>query len=323
MSNLKQYILDKGFLVNEKYKVLLFIKHGSNAETYRVKGNNGELYFLKLFTYSKIHRSAFDEDNNLLEVEIVKKLSSKNILKYSDSGELFIGNKRYCYLVLDFIAGETLYEKNKREPLTSFYDIKQIIGGVLSGLNYLHNLPSPIIHNEITPKNIMLDLLGEEPVAKIIDFGYARFFHSSTKVFNKEGLELTYVASECFNNIFSPQSDIFSVGVIMYQLLFGITPWTNEISKFRASRVNLEELILEARKKPLTFPNIENKVADFDESILKVIKKALQNEPEDRFQNVNEFLKSLNGEINVEVIKDNIIRPIEEKIKVISSTKKR
>lgn len=321
MSTLQENLFFKNFSINEKYKVLLFIKYGSNAETYRVKGNDGKLYFLKLFNYSKLHRSAYD-NNNLLEIEIVKKLKSKNILSYADSGELFIENKRYGYLVLDFIAGETLFEKNKREPLISLYEIKQIIGGVLSGLNYLHNLPSPIIHNEITPQNIMLDLSGEDPEAKIIDFGYARLFHSSTRAFNKEGLDLNYVASECFNNIFSPQSDIFSVGVIMYQLLFGITPWTNEVSKYRASRVNVEEFILEERKKPLAFPNIENKVADFDDTILKIIRKALQNDPESRFQNADEFLKSLNGEIEVEEIKEKIKQPIEEKTKVAFTVKK-
>jgi len=322
MSALQQNILSKDFSINEKYKVLLFIKQGINAETYRVKGNDGKLYFLKLFNYSKIHRSAFDADNNLLEVEIVRTLKNNNILTYIDSGELFIANKRYGYLVLNFIAGETLFEKHKREPLTSLYEIKQIIGGVLSGLNYLHSLPSPIIHNEITPENIMLDLSSDEPVAKIIDFGYARLFHSSTKAFNKEGLDLNYVASECFNKIFSPQSDIFSVGVIMYQLLFGITPWTNEITKYRKSKVNVEELILEERKKPLVFPNIEHRVADFDDSILKLLNKALQQEPENRFKNADEFLKSLNGEIEVEDINEKINQPIEKKTKVASSVKK-
>jgi transitional endoplasmic reticulum ATPase len=293
-------ILPKNFSINEKYKVLLFIKQGDNAETYRVKGNDGKLYFLKLFNYSKLHHSSFDADNNLLEIEITKILKNDNIVKYNCNGELFINNKRYGYLILDFIAGETLSEKIKRAPLTSLYDLKQIIIGVLNGLNYLHNLPSPIIHNEITPQNIMPDLSADNPQAKIIDFGYARLFHSSTRAFNKEGLDLNYVASECFHNIFSPQSDIFSVGVLMYQLLFGIAPWTNEISKYRTSRGNVEELIIEERKKPLAFPNIENKIADFDESILKVLKKALQNDPENRFQSANEFIQALNGEIEIE-----------------------
>lgn len=322
MSAIQQNILSKDFSIDEKYKVLLFIKQGINAETYRVKGNDDKLYFLKLFNYSKIHRSAFDVDNNLLEIEIVRTLKNNNILTYVDNGELFIANKRYGYLVLNFIAGETLFEKNKREPLTSLYEIKQIISGVLSGLNYLHSLPSPIIHNEITPENIMLDLSTDEPVAKIIDFGYARLFHSSTKAFNKEGLDLNYVASECFHKIFSPQSDIFSVGVIMYQLIFGITPWTNQLSIYSKFKVNVEELILEERKKPLAFPNIEHRVADFDDSILKLINKALQKEPENRFKNADEFLKSLNGEIEVEDIQEKINQPIEIKAKEASSVKK-
>jgi transitional endoplasmic reticulum ATPase len=108
----------------------------------------------------------------------------------------------------------------------------------------------------------------------------------------------------------------------MYQLLFGITPWTNEISKYRASKGNVEELILEERKKPLVFPNIENKVVDYDDSILKIIKKALQQDPENRFKNVDEFLKSLNGEIEVEDIKEKINQLIEDKTKVASSVKK-
>ncbi|MBP6585270.1 MAG: endonuclease, partial [Flavobacterium sp.] len=90
MSALQQNILTKDFSINEKYKVLLFIKQGSNAETYRVKGNNGKLYFLKLFNYSKLHRSAFDADNNLLEIEIVSTLKNSNVLTYVDSGELFL-----------------------------------------------------------------------------------------------------------------------------------------------------------------------------------------------------------------------------------------
>ena len=50
MENTKQGILPKNFSLNEKYSVILFIKHGSNAETYRVKGKDGKLYFLKLFS---------------------------------------------------------------------------------------------------------------------------------------------------------------------------------------------------------------------------------------------------------------------------------
>jgi transitional endoplasmic reticulum ATPase len=294
--------LPKNFSVNEKYSILLFIKKGSTAETYRVKGKNSKLYFLKLFNYAKLHRSAFDSDNNLLEIEFLKKVKHENIVSYKDSGEVIYENKKFGYLVLDFIAGETLAERISREPFNNYYDIQSIISDVLKGLNYLHSLPEPIIHNEITPQNIMLDLSGDVPKAKIIDFGYARSFHQSTKAFNKVGLNLNYVASECFNGLFSPQSDIFSVGAVMYQLLYGLPPWFKDISKFQVDRTSAEELVLKARSKPLSFPQLTNDFIGYDERVNLILKKALSQDIEERFKSANEFLQALNGEIEVEDI---------------------
>ena len=301
MSNSKG-ILPKGFSINGKYSILLFIKQGSNAETYRVKGTDGKLYFLKLFNYAKLHRSAFDSDNNLLEIELLKNVEHENIVTYKDSGEVIHENKKFGYLVLNFIAGETLAERLSRETFNNYYDIQTIISDVLKGLNYLHSLPEPIIHNEITPQNIMLDLSSDVPKAKIIDFGYARTFHQSTKAFNKVGLNLNYVASECFNGLYSPQSDIFSVGAVMYQLLYGLPPWFKEISKFQTDRTNAEELILQERSKPLSFPKITNDFIGYEERINLILKKALSQDIESRFQSANEFLQALKGEIEVEDI---------------------
>ena len=300
MDSQKQGILPKNISVNEKYAVMLFIKQGSNAETYRVKGKDGKLYFLKLFNYAKLHRSAFDSKNNLLEIEFLKSIKHPNIVSYKDSGELVFEGKKFGFLVLNFIAGETLDQKISREKIESVYDLKQIISAVLNGLNYLHSLSEPIIHNEITPQNIMLDLSGDIPQAKIIDFGFARSFHQSLKSYNKEGLNLNYVASECFNSFYSPQSDLFSVGALMYHLLFGMPPWFKDISKFKADRTKAEDIIIEERKKPISFPKVSEDIVDFDESILKVLKKALQSDPENRFQSANEFIQALNGEIEIE-----------------------
>ena len=212
-------LLQKNFSIDEKYNVLLFIKHSTNAETYRVKGTDGKLYVLKLFNYSKLQRSAFDENNNVLEIELLKTINHPNVVKYHDSGEIIFEGKKYGFLILAFISGETLAERISREQFTSIYDIKQVLIGVLEGLQYLHSLKEPIIHNEITPQNIMLDLSGNVQVPKIIDFGFARSFHKSTKTYSREGLNLNYVSSECFNNLFSPQSDLYSVGVLFFHLL--------------------------------------------------------------------------------------------------------
>jgi len=297
---MNQGTLAKNYLLNQKYSILLFIKQGINAETYRVKGNDGKLYFLKLFNIAKLHRSAFDSENNLLEIEFIKNFKHVNIVSYKDSGELIFEGKKFMYLVLDFIAGQTLSEQTSREPITSIYDVKQIANDILNGLNYLHNLPEPIIHNEITLQNIMMDLSSDIPKATIIDFGYARSFHQSTKAFNKDGLNLNYVASECFNGLYSPQSDIFSVGAVMYHLLFGMPPWFKEISTFKADRSKAEDLIIEERKKPLRLTDISNDIVDYDDLIVKILKKALHQDPENRFQSGYEFIQALNGEIEIE-----------------------
>lgn len=301
MSNYKG-ILTKGFLIDEKYSVLLFIKQGSNAETYRVKGSDGKLYFLKLFNYTRLHRSSFNSERNLLEIEILRKVKHDNIVSYKDSGELILESKKYGYLILNFISGETLAERIGREAFPTYYDVQKIISDVLKGLDYLHNMPEPIIHNEITPQNIMLDLSADVPKATIIDFGYARSFHQSSKSYNKEELNLNYVASECFNNLYSPQSDIYSIGAVMYQMLFGLPPWFKEISNFQSDRNNTEEIILQSRKKPLTFSRLPNDFIGYDDTVNLILKKALSQDVENRFQKADEFIQALNRESEVEDI---------------------
>jgi transitional endoplasmic reticulum ATPase len=306
---MRQGTLSKNIVLAGKYTILFFIKKGSNAETYRVKGKDEKLYFLKLLNVAQAHRTAFDNNNNLLEIEFLKHVKHSNIVGYKDSGEVVIDNRKFVYLILDFIAGETLSERMLREPVSTIYDVKQIMVGILNGLAYLHTLPEPIIHNEITPQNIMLDLSNNNiPQAKIIDFGYARAFLQSSKSYNKDGLDLHYTAPECITaSAFSPQSDLFSAGAVMYQMLFGIPPWNRDISPFEAERTKAEDIILEAREKPLTFPNVVNRIADFEESILTILDKALQISTEERFQSVTEFIQALNSENTVKINEQNTV----------------
>lgn len=295
-------ILPKGFLIDEKYRVLLFVKSGSHAETYRAKARDGKLYFIKLFNYAKLPRTAFDRENNLLEIELLKTIKHEHIVSYKDSGELIFEGKKWSYLALNFIVGETLAERMGREKFSTYYDVKQIAEEALKGLHYLHHLPDPVIHNEVTPQNIMLDLSEDIPKVKIIGFGYARSFHQSTKAYDKEGLNLCYAASECFNNLYSPQSDVYSAGAVMYQLLYGTPPWPKDISKFQSDRSKTEEIIIQERSKPLSFPPMPKEFIGFDESVKLILKKALSQDLENRFQNAGEFAQALRGEIEIEDI---------------------
>lgn len=298
----KNSILKKGQIVDHKYTINFFIKKGDYAETYRIQNDKKQVKLLKLFDYKKLHHSQFTENDEVLEIEILKNINHPNILKYYDSGDIVIDNQKYAYLVLDFISGETLAERLKRESF-SIYEAREIILGILNGLNYLHN--KQILHNEISMQNIMLDLSGSIPIPKIIDFGYSRYIHQPISDFVKEGINPFYMASEAFNKIFSIQSDLFSVGALYYHLLEELPPY------FTHNKIS-EEKILEERKKKLKFSN------DIDEQTKLIISKALNNNPENRFQSCKDFIKALNGDMIISLLleKDEKINTPKKQVKI-------
>lgn len=285
--------LHKGQEIDQKYTVNFFLKKGSYAETYRVQNQNKEIKLLKLIDYSKLHRTQFTADGDVLELEILKKISHPNLVKFRDGADILIDEKKCAYAVFDYLSGETLAEKLKREENLKPYEALNIILGVLNGVKYLHGLG--ILHNDITSQNVMLDLAGKTPVSKIIDFGYARFLKQPNREFQKDGLNAFYTSNEAFNGIFTTQSDIFSVGALYYHLLCGLPPYFVEISKYKSDKVNIHDAILEQRTKSLKFP------VSVDTQTENVIRKALSPDAENRFKSVEEFILALNGELEFEL----------------------
>lgn len=306
MNHLKS-ILEKGQIIDNKYLVRFYLKRGKYTETYRVHNEANETKFLKLYDYSKLHRTHFIDNGDVLEIQILKHINHPNVLKYNDSGNVIIDGKKFAYIVLDFISGETLADKMKRNQTLNIYETKDIVLGVLNGLNYLHSFDNPIIHNDITNLNIMTDLSGNISIAKIIDFGHARFLQQSNNDFLKEGLNPFYQANESFNNVFSIQSDLFSVGALYYHLLVGLPPWFIDISRYKSDSDKLESAILDERLKPLLFSD------NIDLKTQSIIIKALHYNTERRFKNAKEFIKAINGELEIEYHtikeKDVSIRP--------------
>jgi transitional endoplasmic reticulum ATPase len=311
MNNNTQTILSKGQVVDGEYTVIFFLKKGDYAESYRVKDSSNTTRLLKLFSYSKLHKTQFTSEGDILEIEILKKVNHPNILRLEDSGDLLIQNQKYAYAIFDFISGETLADKMKRDQVLDQYDAKDIILGVLNGLNYLHNLDVPVIHNEITNLNVMIDLSGKIPVPKIIDFGYARYLSQSNKDFLKEGLSPFYLANETFNKVFTAQSDFFAVGALYYHLLFGLPPWFVAVSKFNKANVDLEDLIRQERKKPLKVMDVDSSI---DETTLNIITKVLHPIPENRFNTAKEFVLALNGELVVQ--KQTMVEEVESGVTI-------
>lgn len=280
------------------YTVAFPIKDGNYAETYRVKDVSGKNYFLKLLNYSKLNHTQFDGNGEVLELVISKQLNHSNLTHYQGSGELMLNGQKMAYIVYDFISGETLAQKTGRERGCSVYDAKQYVLGVLNGIKYLHSLSTPIIHNELTTENVMLDMKSNTP--KIIDFGYARFLTQSRSSFKKDGLNPYYMAPEAFNGIFTVQSDLYSIGAMLYHLLFGLPPYYVRIPQYQSDRISIVDAIMNERQK--TLPMLIKDKPGLDEQLENTLRKALANNVDDRFKSADEFIKALNNEMTVEAL---------------------
>lgn len=289
-------ILDIGQKFNG-FTVMFFIKQGEYAETYRVKSEDGKLRFLKLINRGKLHKSQFTDDGKILEIEIVKTLKHPRLCQYFSDGETVMNGQRFAYFVTEFISGETVAQKVTREQRCSVYDAKNIAVQTLEVLQYLHTLPKPVIHNEVTIQNVMLDLSSEtEDTIKLIDFGYANYLNEQTRGYKLEGLNPFYLAPERFNGVSCVQSDLYAVGAMIYHLLFGITPWYVDISRYEDSAQI--DAILAERRRPLKMVNTE--LFELDDQLINTMAKAMSFDIDKRFQSADDFIKALKDEVKVD-----------------------
>ena len=280
----------------DSYTVVFPHKQGSYAETYRVKDASGKTRFLKLINYSKLNRNQIDDNGRVIEVEISKLLHHHNLCQFIDSGNMMMNGSQYAWFVTEFISGETLSQRIIRDDEISVYEIKTIAKAVLSALSFLHSQPIPVIHNEVTIQNVLLNLVGELQDLKLIDFGYARFLNQSPAKPDLDELNPFYLAPERFSGVCSIQTDLYSVGVMMYHLLYGKLPWFLDVS--RKCGQDVIDSILAERDKELVLTK-EDKY-ELDDQLLNVIAKSLSYDSEDRFQSADEFIKAIDGDVKIE-----------------------
>ncbi len=272
------------------YTVAFPIKQGDYAETYRVKDASGRNYFLKLIDLARLNGRQFDENDNVIELDIMKGLKHPNVMHLVEQQEIMLNGRQMAYLVSGFISGETLEQNINREG-SNPYEVREWVCNVLAGLQYLHSQADPIIHNELTAQNIMLDATTKQAV--IIDFGHARRLSNGRRTFDKKGLLPYYLAPEAMNGIYSPQSDLFSVGVMTYRLLYGTLPWQVK------SGNDFEDRLQSEREKPLKVMSLSRIAAP--DGMVEAIAKALAVDPKERFQSAEEMAKAMRGEVKVSV----------------------
>lgn len=279
-----------------KYLVVFPHKEGLYAQTYRVKDENGKVKFLKLIFMEELEVYQYDKDGQVIEVELAGSLNHMNLCTFVDSGKLEWGGHQLLYIVTEYVKGENLNDRLHRCGSLSPMEIRQVMVALLSAINFIHTLNRPVIHNEVTVENIMLDTVGNLNNLKLIDFRAARFADLKPDTESWHGQNLYYVASERFFGEGCTRSDLFSAGVVLYKLIFGVMPWETNIAGLTLQEQ--VQTIVEKRNGPLALPNMQ--IMEMDNDLLKIMVKALAPDPKQRFASAQEFLDAIERKIEID-----------------------
>ncbi|HAQ72083.1 MAG TPA: endonuclease [Flavobacteriales bacterium] len=285
-------------VIDNKYEVLFFIHETTYGCSFRVKSiEDGKIYMLKVYDKGKLLPLHFTNNDDLLEANIHSGLNHPNLSRYIEHKTISHNGIEIIYYVVGFISGETLQERINREgpPNQSF--AVDFFCGVLDAVNYLHTRDVPILHCDITPQNIMMDLSDGLMRPVLFDFGLARFIETRGVHYNKSQPSVYFCAPELLNSAATVQSDIYSLGSLLYYLLYGIFPWYGESSNTDLNSDAFISDLLNSRNKTLRFNALEG----IEEQYINIIGKSLLPQTSTRFESVSDIKEAINQELVVSV----------------------
>jgi serine/threonine-protein kinase len=212
------------------------------------------------------------------EAQAAGRLSHPNIVGVYDSGEIAdAGSGGAAFFVMELVEGQTLRDMLQREQRMAVGDVVSIMEEVLAGLNYSHK--RGVIHRDIKPANIMVTHSGQ---AKIADFGIARIESSSmTQAGTMMGTPAYMSPEQFMGQTVDSRTDIYSAGVLLYQLLTGERPFEGSITAIMHKALNTTPPAPSALSVTVT-PAID-----------AVVARAMARRPEDRFATAAEFATAL------------------------------
>ena len=274
-----------------KFILLDRIARGGMAELYRAK-NIGSKGFEKLVAIKKILPHLADQEEFIEafidEARLAAFLQHQNIVQIFDFGEMAGG----YFISMEYLSGLPLRTAmNKATKNNTPFDLNlvfYIISQICAGLHYAHNLknfsgePLNIIHRDIGPQNIFITFDGQ---IKIIDFGIARAasHNSATSLGSLKG-KLSYMSPEQAGGLeIDHRSDIFSVGISLYELATGQHLYTGDSQQILGKAANA------------TFKPAREINADLPPRLYEIIDKALTRNPNHRYQSADEMRTDIEG----------------------------
>lgn len=265
----------KGQKINDRYQIIKTIGEGGMANVYLAYDT-----ILDRNVAVKVLRGDLAQDEKFVrrfqrEALSASSLSHPNIVEVYDVGE---DNGQY-YIVMEYIEGKHLKQLLKKRGNLTVTEVIDIMLQITDGMVLAHD--SYIIHRDIKPQNIMI---LENGLVKITDFGIAMAMNAAqlTQTNSVMGSVHYLPPEQASGNGSTLQSDIYSMGILMYELLCGHLPYRGD---------NAVEIALKHLKEPL--PSIREYLPNLPQSVENVILKATAKNPKNRYADAREMHEDL------------------------------
>jgi serine/threonine-protein kinase len=254
-------------LKRSKYRILGLVGQGQFGRVYcAVHRQTGRLFALK-----NLEQQRFPTHKFLRELRFLLSLQHPNIvtcyaLEHTRTGR---------YLVMDYCEGGTLRSLMERDCRLSLPHSIKLVTDILEGLQHAHS--RGIVHCDIKPENILLNLQSNGWVARISDFGIAKLSQEMGYQDTGNTGSPAYMAPERFYGQYSNASDIYSVGILLFELIAGHRPFSGTPSELMSAHLN----------RPLKLPD------EIPEVWRPILSTALQKLAARRFRSAGEMLAAI------------------------------
>ena len=266
-------MLSVGMYLADRYEIVSKVGAGGMSDVYKAKD-----HILGRIVAIKVLKQEFSEDRTFVskfrsEAQSAAGLEHPNVVNIYDVGS----EDGLYYIVMEYVEGITLKTYVEKKGQLSFKEAASIAIQVARGIEAAHN--KEIIHRDIKPQNIIISTEGK---VKVTDFGIARAASSNTISADVMG-SVHYASPEQARNGFvDGRSDIYSLGIVMYEMVTGRVPFDGDTTVAVAIQHLQEEM-----PEPTTY------APELPISFAKIILKCAQKNPDRRYQTVAELLTDL------------------------------
>lgn len=266
-------MIKTGTILGDRYEILEKIGTGGMAEVFKGKDHK-----LNRYVAVKVLKEEFRDNDGFVkkfkeEAQAAAGLAHPNIVNVYDVGD----ENGIYYIVMELVEGITLKNYIERKGRLTIKEATSIAIQVSAGLEVAHN--NHIVHRDIKPQNIIISREGK---VKVTDFGIAKATTSQTTTSSAMGSVHYASPEQARGGYVDHRSDIYSLGIVMYEMVTGRVPFDGETAVTVAVKHLQEQMVPPSKYCP-----------EIPYSLEKIIKKCTEKSPDRRYQDIGDLMADL------------------------------